>query len=708
LVSILAISISQSSHQADALSCGPPKFSGAFLEHDLLLHGNLIEKEIDYIEYSHEKQATLTFETIKVYKGQNQDKFTIDADLTWDDYYREGSDYVLFADQDGDNYIRELCVGDYVSSPSIIKFLDEFLVEPEIGEDVFSLYDVVRGFERDDLDIRINVLSSLNKDEIPVPKKVEFDNVILEPFENNDLVIIGKVIEVNTILAENKTQYHIQVEEYLKGERKFDLITATLDNIKPPDFPKGHLDYYNIPFFEKENQVFVYLKQEGSTFEMSPYSFTIKKQNVAGPPTVIHPTGPQGHFISQGDEIVISGMIKKGYLYGLGKSELDASFNLVVLNERGEQVAFKKLSIALDGSYTFPFQNKGDLGIPGNYSWEITFENGGMGGEFVVVADQKRWTPLKQFNSGIPFDEIQCKDSLVLIQKFDGSPACVKSVTKQHLMDRGWAEQVSFDKIKSNPELMKQNIIRIEDGRISLYPENTCASISLFLPTEKEIQRYKNDEKGLNESNTLQITSGDFNEIPIIEELIYAVNTLEFPYNKYSSADLDGLTFVEYEFFLMEKAIEKYGGSQKDYFIKLDNDYKERFANPAKQGFTNTFEAPLIVYNNQTYSVGSTVFWVSDEHEPKRMNVYPDEIKEDEKFIVLTDEDMKSVPKIKQAIEDIGTIQESINGRKGLPEDQWNEYREWFKQKSQEQLNADRFRMIQYDEQFYSVAFGIC
>jgi hypothetical protein len=316
--------------------------------------------------------------------------------------------------------------------------------------------------------------------------------------------------------------------------------------------------------------------------------------------------------------------------------------------------------------------------------------------------------PKYQLKAGINPTKIACKDELQLIQKHDGSPACVKSTTKQHLMDRGWAEQVSFDKIKSNPELMKQNIIRMEDGRISLYPENTCASITLDLPTEKEIQRYKHDEKGLNESNTLQITSSDFNEIPIIEELIYAVNTIEFPYNKYLSAYLDGLTFVEYEFFLMEKAIEKYDGSQKDYFIKLDNDYKERFANPAKQGFTNTFEAPLIVYNNQTYSVGGTMFWVSDEHEPMRMNVYPDEIKEDEKFIVLTDEDMKSVPKIKQAIEDIGTIQESINGRKGLPEDQWNEYREWFKQKSQEQLNADRFRLIQHDEQFYSVGFGIC
>jgi hypothetical protein len=373
-----------------------------------------------------------------------------------------------------------------------------------------------------------------------------------------------------------------------------------------------------------------------------------------------------------------------------------------------------------DGAFFITQKGDATLSCPPVISFEGSFPaNDGKRYDFAIWHDSAKIydyeikdmifpTPLKQIKSGISLNEIQCKESLVLVTKHDGSPACVKPVTKQHLIDRGWAEPYSFDEIQSNPDLMRQNIIRIEDGRISLYPENTCASISLELLAEKEIQRYKNDERGLNEDNTLQITSGDFNEIPIIEELIYTVNTIEFPYNKYSSAYLDGLTFVEYEFFLMEKAIEKYGGSQEDYFIKLDKDYEERFANPAKQGFTNTFEAPLIVYNNKTFSVGSTVFWVSDEHEPMRMNVYPDEIEDDEKFIVLTDEDMKSVPKIKQAIEDIGTTQESINGQKGLPEDQWNEYIEWFKQKSQERLNTDSFRLVEYDGRLYSVAFSIC
>ena len=236
-----------------------------------------------------------------------------------------------------------------------------------------------------------------------------------------------------------------------------------------------------------------------------------------------------------------------------------------------------------------------------------------------------------------------------------------------------------------------------------------CASLTLDLPTKQDIQRYTNDEKGLKDAIILQITSEDLKEIPDIQELIYAVNSIEFPYNKHSSVYLDGLTFVEYEFFLMEKAMKKYGDSQEDYFTKLDKDYEERFTNPAKQGFTNHFVAPNIIYNDSVYSIDGVYFWTSYEHEPRRMGIYPiDIIENNEKFIILTDDDMKSVPKIKEAIESIGTIEESVSARKGLPEDQWNEYREWFEQKSQDRLYAEWFRLIQYNEQFYSVGFPIC
>jgi hypothetical protein len=47
-------------------------------------------------------------------------------------------------------------------------------------------------------------------------------------------------------------------------------------------------------------------------------------------------------------------------------------------------------------------------------------------------------SPLKQFRLGISLNEIQCKESLTLVAKHDGSPACVTSETKIKLIERGW------------------------------------------------------------------------------------------------------------------------------------------------------------------------------------------------------------------------------------------------------------------------------
>ncbi|MCH7559819.1 MAG: hypothetical protein IIC67_00360 [Thaumarchaeota archaeon] len=64
----------------------------------------------------------------------------------------------------------------------------------------------------------------------------------------------------------------------------------------------------------------------------------------------------------------------------------------------------------------------------------------------------KRWgglpardveSPLKQFKSGITIDEIECKESLTLVTKHDGSPACVKEQTIPKLIERGWTSEGS-------------------------------------------------------------------------------------------------------------------------------------------------------------------------------------------------------------------------------------------------------------------------
>lgn len=47
-------------------------------------------------------------------------------------------------------------------------------------------------------------------------------------------------------------------------------------------------------------------------------------------------------------------------------------------------------------------------------------------------------SPLEQSKSGVSSDEIQCKENMVLLQKHNGSPACVKESTMNKLIKRGW------------------------------------------------------------------------------------------------------------------------------------------------------------------------------------------------------------------------------------------------------------------------------
>jgi hypothetical protein len=77
--------------------------------------------------------------------------------------------------------------------------------------------------------------------------------------------------------------------------------------------------------------------------------------------------------------------------------------------------------------------------------------------EIIPLSQQK--SPLKQFKLGISIDEIQCKENLFLIQKYDGSPACVKKDTIPKLIERGWAEETQST-VKSQDIIVHADILR--------------------------------------------------------------------------------------------------------------------------------------------------------------------------------------------------------------------------------------------------------
>lgn len=99
----------------------------------------------------------------------------------------------------------------------------------------------------------------------------------------------------------------------------------------------------------------------------------------------------------------------------------------------------------------------------GKYSIKVQIDGGSIEREFVVRQNHTGITldrtiypvpwedrsPLQQFKDGIDPKVIHCNNDLVLVQKYDGSPACVTTETAWDLVDREWATAKSLeDKIK--------------------------------------------------------------------------------------------------------------------------------------------------------------------------------------------------------------------------------------------------------------------
>ena len=72
-----------------------------------------------------------------------------------------------------------------------------------------------------------------------------------------------------------------------------------------------------------------------------------------------------------------------------------------------------------------------------------------------VFYEKSMQSPLKQYQSEIPITEIECRESLILVAKHDGSPVCVTESTSHRLSDRGWAVVMSFTNEVKHAELQK-------------------------------------------------------------------------------------------------------------------------------------------------------------------------------------------------------------------------------------------------------------
>ena len=88
-------------------------------------------------------------------------------------------------------------------------------------------------------------------------------------------------------------------------------------------------------------------------------------------------------------------------------------------------------------------------------------------------ADSKFLPPLKQYNSGSAFHEIQCREGFQKTQRYDGAPACVKSDTYWELIKRNWVSNIikavqSRDASEMHSSYMDKVIPTLDDFRNTL------------------------------------------------------------------------------------------------------------------------------------------------------------------------------------------------------------------------------------------------
>ena len=318
---------------------------------------------------------------------------------------------------------------------------------------------------------------------------------------------------VTRIEIENYTQtldeYTVNIEEFLKNPQESNTITmleATVGGVPGRSVSIGG--------FEVNDRVLFFVPKIDGTNQYSPESFAIPRQCDAT--SVLEQSRVflfndfkiMQNGVEKNDDFVANKPIEFVYnkdLNTLEGSSFDVDINIrKIIDNKWETALDEQIHAEINpcewtGTASWEFVPTG-----GRYSIQMyTSEGDGNGGESVSggFTVKEFDFPLKQFKSGVPADQIQCNDSLVLVTKNNGSPACVKEQTLLKLVERkliitsiaerdlmldagyklypgvGWVPGVTNNELtsKSEPEplsLTERNLIDANDKLREIYQIN--------------------------------------------------------------------------------------------------------------------------------------------------------------------------------------------------------------------------------------------
>lgn len=312
-------------------------------------------------------------------------------------------------------------------------------------------------------------------------------------YEYHDVILVGEVTSMVPDYLPSNNLYEIRVIKYLKNTLATDTVTALGVNesnirIQNVVFEKGDIGMFFLhdqSIREQDPPARYDISRESliakeEWFECNLFDKDIPAEHFPFGRGIIRPLFVQDGVSTRDTESLTTGnpiTIQQDFVnHNTSPKEIDVHITLEHIDIPGMKPIFnetKRIHIEPCTTYkTVEWEFLPEQ--PGRYhltfdteyrGWGLGFsisENSRTGKSIGEKGYENSLPPLKQFKSGIDVSEIECKTSLVLIQKYDNLPACVTPDTKQELIERGWAKDAMQDNSVTLPfvfEVLKDDTV---------------------------------------------------------------------------------------------------------------------------------------------------------------------------------------------------------------------------------------------------------
>lgn len=196
------------------------------------------------------------------------------------------------------------------------------------------------------------------------------------------------------------------------------------------------------------------------------------------------------------------------------------------------------------------------------------------------------------------------------------------------------------------------------------------STVALTMYSDYEFNQTMN-QKGIAENlHVVELDDNTIQEYPVLLELIKQNQSKEIPVNS------DGKAAATYEQvkreveYIASKFVEQYDGSlHGDFYreVKKDNGWH-----------SISLKESYFYHDGTLYLIDPDIIVIS-EGEPKVgiQKLQDNYDLRDNLAVDLTDGDFDSMPRFKEALEQIGTYEENVQSRKGMNESEFREYEKW-------------------------------